>query len=360
LQHLVENNMLYYGWVSIVQGLLFVKFVALHIWDFMTAIHSDLQETLHGSKIVVLGGMGFIGYNLCSELLSKGAHLCIIDNCFNSTEKGFQGFEGSFEFVRESVLNSDIYHHFEDVDYIFHLACVQINHSAKDPELDLQVNALSTLRILERLRNGNFPRLKRFIYTSTTSIYGSPENLPIHENSRPEILNHYAASKLLAEQYVMLYHLSYDVPATVIRYSNVYGYGQTPRNPYCGVLGKFIDSALNNQPLVVFGDGEQTRDYTFIDDAVSATIRAAIHPKGLGDVFNIGTSVETSVNQLVRYISQEIPSVQVNHMPERDIDNIRRRALSISKISQKLGWVPKVTIQQGISMTIDWNRKALS
>jgi UDP-glucose 4-epimerase len=317
-------------------------------------MNSQNEYNLHEKRVVVFGGMGFIGANLVKELLKLGANVTVIDNCFNSTEQSFDSHSGRFEFLKESVLNDSVYSYLDVANLIFHLACIQINHSSKNPELDLSVNALSTLRILEYLRRKTPSSLERFIYTSTTSIYGSPENLPISESSKPQILNHYAASKLLAEQYVMLYNLQYNVPVTVVRYSNVYGYGQTPLNPYCGVLGKFIHNALSGLPLSVFGDGEQTRDYTFIEDAISATILAALHPKAIGDVFNIGTSIETSVNKLVSYIAEVVPTAKIVHVPERDIDNIRRRALSISKISQKLGWTPKTTIAQGVRQTIEW------
>lgn len=320
-------------------------------------MNNDLEFNVEGKAVVVFGGMGFIGANLVAKLLDLGARVTIIDNCFNSKEKTFVSNKGTYDFINDSVLNEGNYHLLDSASLIFHLACVQINHSSKEPEIDLSVNGLSTLRLLEYIRKKRPSQLERLIYTSTTSIYGSPENLPITENSKPQILNHYAASKLLAEQYVMLYNLQYGIPATVVRYSNVYGYGQTPLNPYCGVLGRFIHNALNELPLSVFGDGEQTRDYTFIEDAVEATIMAALHPKAIGDVFNIGTSIETSVNKLIAYISEIVPNTEVVYVPERDIDNIRRRALSISKISQKLGWTPKTTIAQGILHTIEWYKQ---
>ncbi len=156
-----------------------------------------------------------------------------------------------------------------------------------------------------------------------------------------------------------MYNRNYDIPTSCVRYSNIYGYGQSPNNPYCGVLGKFVHNALTNKKLNIFGDGEQTRDYTFIDDAIDATILAAIHPRALGDLFNVGTSVETSVNNLVDIISSNIKNLEIEYIQERDIDNIRRRAIDIQKIHQALTWSPKFNIKQGIKKTLDWYKKHL-
>ena len=141
---------------------------------------------------------------------------------------------------------------------------------------------------------------------------------------------------------------------------NVYGYGQSPRNPYCGVLGKFVHNALTGEPLQIFGDGEQTRDYTFVTDVVDATILAALHPLAFGDVFNVGTSMETSVNMLAKIISDIAPAVTINYVEERDIDNVRRRAVDIEKIHQKLGWSPKINIKRGITETLNWYKTTLT
>jgi UDP-glucose 4-epimerase len=136
--------------------------------------------------------------------------------------------------------------------------------------------------------------------------------------------------------------------------------GQTPRNPYCGVIGKFIDYALQGKDLTIFGDGQQTRDYTYISDAVDATILAAVHPAALGNVFNIGTGVETTVLQLATLIqSIANANIQIRHLPERDIDNIRRRYMDIEQIHTELGWAPAVTVAEGLKKTIEWYKTTL-
>ena len=132
-----------------------------------------------------------------------------------------------------------------------------------------------------------------------------------------------------------------------------YGYGQSPMNPYCGVLGRFIHNAIENIPLTIIGDGQQTRDYTFITDAIYATLLCATSPRTIGDVFNIGTGVETSVNHLVNVISK-LNNIQVLNIPERDIDNIRKRSLSVSKLQLVTGWSPEVNIEKGIELTYRW------
>lgn len=319
----------------------------------------DYLSKFKNKNILIIGGLGFIGHNLVRKLSSIDCTITVIDNCFNSNINCLEDIRSKFNFVQESALSENIFEHFPKANYIFHLACIQINHSSKDPELDLNVNALSTLRMLEFIRKNALPQLERFIYTSTTSIYGSPVNLPINESDRPDILNHYAASKLLAENYVILYNLQYQVPTTVIRYSNVYGYGQTPNNPYCGVIGKFIHNAIKGTSISIFGDGEQTRDYTFIEDAIEATLIAATHAKSLGDVFNIATSSETSVNTLALILKEQFPELEIEYVPERDIDNIRRRALSIAKINQKLGWFPKTNIKDGLKKTANWYKTTI-
>ncbi len=322
----------------------------------------NYRETIRNKKVLVTGGLGFVGHNLVKSLVNDyNCAVTVVDNCLNSSEDVLADLRGKYIFKKLSVLDSDSFLPLlKTVDFVFHLACVQIAASSKNPILDLKVNAQSTLHILEYIRAGNTPNLSRFIYTSSCSVFGSSTTLPANEGDESQVLSNYAATKMLGESYSLVYGRSYQVPTSVIRYSNVYGYGQSPRNPYCGVLGKFIHNSITGKTLSVFGDGEQTRDYTFIDDAVDATILAAVHPRALSEVFNVGTSIETSVNQLVKYVKKLNPRVRVEHIPERDIDNIRRRMIGIEKIHQKLGWAPTIGIKRGLELTYRWYEETLS
>ncbi|HCL82706.1 MAG TPA: hypothetical protein DIC22_01970 [Chitinophagaceae bacterium] len=316
---------------------------------------------IRGKKILVTGGLGFVGHNLVMSLVKDyGCKVIVVDDCTNSSESMIDPVRDQVEFHKVSVLDTE--HFFpllDQVQYIFHLACIQIAASSSNPLLDMQVNAQSTLQLLEQIRHHEYPLLERIVYTSSCSVYGSTSHLPLGEDDATHVLSNYAATKLLGEHYTLIYNRNYNIPVSVVRYSNVYGYGQSPRNPYCGVLGKFVHNALTSQPLTVVGDGEQTRDYTFISDAVDATILAAVHPRAYGDVFNVGTGIETSVNKLAALIREYVAGTEVVDVPERDIDNIRRRVVDIEKIHQRLGWVPKVGIQKGIQSTIDWYKATL-
>jgi len=324
----------------------------------MTIKHYD---KIKGKKILVTGGLGFVGHNLVKSLVNDyQCQVIVVDDCTNSNESVIEPIRDKVEFHKISVLDTKkLFPLMKGVNHIFHLACIQIAASGSDPLKDMQVNAQSTLELLEELRANEYPSLERFVYTSSCSVYGSSSRLPVSENDATRVLSNYAATKLLGEHYTLIYNRNYNIPVSVVRYSNVYGYGQSPRNPYCGVLGKFVHNALTSQPLSVVGDGEQTRDYTFITDAVDATILSAVHPMAYGDTFNVGTCIETSVNKLVQIISDYVPGCQVVNIPERDIDNIRRRMIDIDKIHQRLGWAPKVGAQKGIQLTIDWYKDTL-
>jgi UDP-glucose 4-epimerase len=316
-----------------------------------------IYDAIRGQRVLVTGGLGFCGLNLTRFLADVlDCRVTVLDDCSNSRLPSTS--MRNVEVVVEDVRNPDKYAPLLRANpWIFHLACRTILTCGSDPQSDLDVNSASTLRILEWLRHNRPASFRRFLYTSSTSIYGNCRHLPTDELDPPNILNHYAATKLLGEHYTLLYHMAYDVPTTCVRYSNVFGPGQTTSNPYCGVIGKFLDAAATGAPLMIHGDGEQTRDYTFVEDAVQATVLAAVSPKALGDVFNIGTGVETSVNVIAHEIKAIFGDhVRIEYIDRRDIDNIRRRVLSPEKIRVRLGWLPQVRFREGLRKTVEQMR----
>ena len=193
------------------------------------------------------------------------------------------------------------------------------------------------------------------MYSSSASVYGNPRSIPINEDDLLWTLSPYAVSKLGGENYCTAFAESYGLRVATVRYSNVYGVGQRPDNPYCGVVSKFLVEAHAGRPISVHGDGEQTRDYTYIDDAVEATLLAAIHPRAEGEVFNVGTGIETSVNRLAEAVGEALGvEVDVRHIDRRDIDNIRRRVVNIEKIRRMLRWTPQWTLPRGLGETAAW------
>jgi len=237
---------------------------------------------------------------------------------------------------------------------VFHLAARNIVVSTRNPREDFETNIGGTLNVLLAARAAGG---KRVVYTSSTSVYGNPRTLPINEDDPLSLLTPYAVSKLAGENYCMAFYESYDLPTTAVRYSNIFGPGQDPSNPYCGVVAKFLDSLLAGRAPVVHGDGNQTRDFTYIDDAVEATLLAGTSDRALGEVFNVGTGVETRVNELAAVLIRLTGAhTTPAHTDRRDVDNIRRRVVNIEKTRRALRWVPEVTLEEGLRRTVEWQR----
>jgi len=310
-------------------------------------------ESFVGKRVLVTGGAGFVGSNLASRLVDIGAHVVVLDNFFTGYKENLAGLpvelvEGDVEdplLVRRLV---------SSVEYVFHLAVRNIIVSTKEPVKDFTTNVGGTINVLEACL-AEKSRIKRLVYTSSVSVYGNARYLPVNEDDPKIILNPYAAGKLSAENYCMAYFETYGLPVSIVRYSNVYGPNQRPENPYCGVISKFISNALAGTPLRIYGDGEQTRDFTYVDDAVEATTRAALVSPGL--VFNVGSGVETSINTLARLIIEETRSQsEIQYVDKRDIDDVRRRVVNIELARHFLRWSPMVSLRDGIRRTVEWVR----
>jgi len=313
------------------------------------------MQSLNDRRVLVTGGAGFVGSNLVKRLIATGARVTVLDDLFTGRRENLPA-EG-FTFVAGSVCDARLVESLvADTEIVFHCAARNIVVSTQDPRQDFETNIGGTLNVLLAARR---TEARRVVYTSSTSVYGNPRYLPINEDDHLSLLTPYAVSKLAGENYCMAFYESYGLTTTAVRYSNIYGPGQDPDNPYCGVVAKFTEALFEGRPPLIHGDGNQTRDFTYIDDAVQATILAAVSERAPGEVFNVGTGVETRVNDLAAILIRLIGAeVTPRHTDRRDVDNIRRRVVNIEKTRRALRWVPEVTLEEGLRRTVEWQRSS--
>jgi len=305
-----------------------------------------------GKTVLVTGGAGFVGSNLVGRVASTGGKVIVLDDLFTGDLKNIDA-DVPYEFVEGSVTDYELIRNLMNrVDYVAHLAARNIIISTKNPMEDYHTNIGGTLNILMAARE---TKPQGIVYSSSASIYGNPRILPITEEESPLTFSPYSVSKLAGENYGYAFYETYFVPVSVVRYSNIFGPKQNPANPYCGVISKFIMSIDEGQSPQIHGDGHQTRDFTYVDDAVDGTLMALLSPRADGMVFNIGTGTETSILDLVLNLNDLMGrDVPCEHIDRRDIDNIRRRVLNIERARTRLRWQPRVTLRDGLRRTIDW------
>lgn len=303
-------------------------------------------------KVLVTGGAGFVGSNLVNALVKEKAQVTVLDDLFTGRKENIDSFS-KIEFIKGSVTDFNLVSRLvKNADIVFNLAVRNIIVSTASPLLDFQVNTGGIFNVLLAAKKHG---VERVVYSSSASVYGNPKYLPINEDDRLSTLSPYAASKLSGENYCSAFYESYNVPVVVLRYSNVFGVKQSPLNPYCGVVSRFFDRLMDGKAPHIHGDGEQTRDYTYISDVVEATLLASLTLKAEGEVLNVGSGKETSVTELTNYMTDITDcSISPAHIDKRDIDNIRRRVLNIEKIRRMLRWSPQVTLTKGLEKTYDW------
>lgn len=305
-------------------------------------------------RVLVTGGAGFVGSNLVGQLVREhGCEVTVLDDFFTGSLAYLEGLD--IELIEGNVLDRDaVARSMQGRDTVFHLAARNIIASIEHPREDMAVNIEGTFNVLEEALRADVAKV---VYASTSSIYGNPRQIPIGEDELPSFLNFYSVSKFSGESYCRTFYEVHDLPVAIVRYSNVFGENQSPTNPYCGVIGRFIASAMRAEPLLIHGDGEQTRDFTYVADACEATILAGKSPKAVGEVFNVGTGVETSVNALARTIFELLGSQpDIRYVDRRDIDNIRRRVMNVEKLRHHLKFSPSHTLRSGLGKTIEWHR----
>jgi UDP-glucose 4-epimerase len=307
-----------------------------------------------GKTVLVTGGAGFIGSNIVGRIVRTGGKVIVLDDLFTG-DLGNIDKDIPYEFVKGSVTDYEVVRDLmARSNFVLHLAARNIIISTKNPIEDYRTNIGGTLNVLMAARE---TKPVRIVYSSSASIYGNPRILPIIEDEAPLTFSPYSVSKLAGENYCYAFYETYFVPVSMVRYSNIFGPKQNPANPYCGVISKFIMAIERGEPLQIHGDGLQTRDFTYVDDAVEGTLTALLSPKSDGLVFNIGTGSETSIVDVIAFLADLYGrKIACEHIDRRDIDNIRRRVLNIEKARTRLRWQPQVTLREGLRRTIEWYR----
>ncbi len=300
-------------------------------------------------RVLVTGGAGFIGSHTVDRLLAEGFEAVVLDNLRSgsldniSLHKNNESLKFVCGDVRDAWLVKNLA---SSVDYVVHLAAlVSVPESMRDPDLTYDINVNGTLNLLKACVDAG---VKRFIYASSCAVYGNADKLPIKEDCPPKPLSPYAFSKLKAESYVRKYFEDFGLETVCLRYFNVYGPRQA-YSEYSGVITQFINRVKRGLPLTIFGDGEQTRDFVYVEDVVEANMLALKCGEAVGEVFNIGTGVATSIKQLAHTLLEltNRKDLEILYCEAREGD-VRHSVADISKAKEKLGYSPKIALKEGL------------
>jgi len=303
------------------------------------------MDSIKNQTILVTGGAGFIGSHLVDRLIDGRNKVIIIDNL--STGKK-ENLNPEAEFYQLNISEFEkIKPVFKDVDYVFHLAAsARVPLSIKDPIGTSEVNIIGTINVFKAASDN---KVKRVVFASSSSVYGDQERLPLIEKMIPSPLSPYALQKLAGEQWAKLFGELYNLPIISLRFFNVYGPRTDPNSDYSLVIAKFLKLKSENKPLTVFGSGEQTRGFCYVDDVVEACIKAIESDKLKGEeIINIGSEKSYSVNYLAKLFSDK-----VEYLPPRKGDVFHTKA-DIGLAKEFLGWEPKVSFEEGVEKTKQW------
>jgi nucleoside-diphosphate-sugar epimerase len=309
-------------------------------------------------RFLVTGGAGFIGSNLCEKLLEEGFNVRVIDNLATGKEENIKDFIGPVEFIKGDIRDkSTVKKAVKGVDYVIHLAALgSVPRSVQDPETTHEVNSTGTLTVLNAAREEG---VRRVVYASSSSVYGDTPALPKKEEMIPTPQSPYAVSKLSGEYYCRVFYRVYGLETVSLRYFNVYGKRQDPASQYAAVIPKFITAVLKDENPTIYGDGEQTRDFTFVDDCNQANIKACFSKNSAGGFFNVGSSRRISINELFHKIKNAAgKDIKPIYLEPRKGD-VKHSLADISMAREHLSYEPQDNIDSGLIKTIKWYEEAL-
>ncbi len=313
-------------------------------------------------KVLVTGGAGFIGSHLVERLLQEPdvSLVRVVDNFSTGERRRIEPFLPQIEMIEGDLLEDQIREQAtRNIDVIFHEAAIpSVPRSVEDPLSAHRNGAHLTILLLE---SGRRAGVKRLVFASSSSAYGDTPRLPKQEEMLPRPLSPYAATKVACEQYLRSYANCYPLDTVALRYFNVFGPRQNPSSPYSGVIARFSLAFCRGDRLAIYGDGEQSRDFTYVANIVRANILAARHPRRLqGEVFNVGAGQRTTLNELVALYNQITGQQrQAAYLPGRSGD-VRHSLADITRAREILGYHPAVSLREGLVQTLAWYRETLA
>src|SRR5688572_3490031 len=305
---------------------------------------------------LVTGGAGFIGSHLSEELVRRGHRVRVADSLITGKRsnlshiKGVEFLEGDMaeiEFARQAVAGCE---------YVLHQAAIpSVPRSVQDPLTSNRANVDGTLNVLVASRDAG---VKRLVFAASSSAYGDAPTLPKHEKMPTNPLSPYALQKVIGEEYLRMFTRLYGLETVAIRYFNVFGPRQDPTSPYSGVISVFATALLENRPPTIFGDGTQTRDFTYVANVVDGVLRACQAPGASGEVINVATGGRISLNQLFEEMRKMVGGTVSPIYAEGRKGDVRDSQADITKARDLLGYEPIVSFEEGLKKTVDWYRAA--
>ncbi len=308
------------------------------------------------SLALVTGGAGFIGSHLVEGLLARGYAVRVLDNFATSTHENIRHLTDKIDLLEGDIRNLTTVHTaMRQVDVVFHHAALpSVARSVEHPEESNAVNIAGTLNVLIAAREA---KVKRVVYAASSSAYGNQPTLPKVETMMPDPLSPYAVAKLAGEHYARIFQQLYGLSTVSLRYFNVFGPRQDPTTQYAGVIAKFISCALEGKPYPVHGDGEQSRDFTYVENVVWANIAAADAPLDGAALLNVATGTRVTLNQMIAMLNeltgQKLPA---QHGPDRPGD-VKHSQANIERAKELLDYAPTIDLREGLRRTLEWYRK---
>jgi len=304
--------------------------------------------------VLVTGGAGFIGSHIASALINDGARIRVLDDLSTGHRENLDEIRGDFDFIHGSVADENLLPKvLEDVELIFHEAAIpSVPRSVEAPRQSHISSVDGTFSLLLAARDKG---VRRVVYAASSSAYGDQPTLPKSEEMRPDPLSPYAVAKLVGEYYCQVFTRVYGLETVSLRYFNVFGPRQDPGSPYSGVVSRFISALLLGERPVIFGDGEQSRDFTYIDNVVAANLKAATAEKASGNVINVANGERVTLNQLLAELKDLTgkQDVTAEHLEPR-VGDVRHSLADITLARELLDYESKVDLREGLQRTIDW------